>query len=259
MSTPAAIRVWEGHLAVYRRIWRGHALGAFVQPMLFLLGMGVGVGGLVDRGNGGDVLGGVSYFSFLAPALLATTAMFSTANEGLWPVMDGFTWSQSYRSMTTTPLRPLDVVNGVAVWHATRAAIGVAGVAAVLACFDETRSWGLIAAIPCGVVTGLAFSLPFAAWSATRVSDQSFPAIMRFVVTPMFLFAGAFYPLEQLPGWLHPVAYATPLWHGVEVARKLTLNTLGIGAFAVHIAVQAAYVFAGWAACRITYRRRLAQ
>jgi lipooligosaccharide transport system permease protein len=80
MATPAALRVWEGHLAVYRRIWRTHALAAFVQPMLFLLGMGIGVG-LIDRSDDGDVLGGTTYLAFLAPALLASTAMLSTANE----------------------------------------------------------------------------------------------------------------------------------------------------------------------------------
>lgn len=121
------------------------------------------------------------------------------------------------------------------------------------------RDVRLLPAIPCGIVTGLAFSLPFAAWSATRHSDQSFPAIMRFVVTPLFLFAGAFYPLDQLPAWLHPIAFATPLCHGVEVSRGLVLGNLGAGALAVHLAVQAAYAVAGWMACRITFTRRLAQ
>lgn len=260
MSTPAAVRVWESRLALFRRVWVSNALGSFVQPLLYLAGMGVGVGTLVDRGVGqSDALGGIAYFAFLAPALLATTAMFATTTEALWPVMDGFMWSNGYRSMAATPLRPVDVVNGTALWHATRGAIGATGVAVVLALFADTRSWGLVPAVPCAVLTGLAFAMPLSAWSSTRVGDQSFPAIMRFVVTPMFLFAGAFYPIDQLPGWMHPVAYATPLWHGVELCRGLVVGSLGWADIAVHLAVLTAYCLVGWMICRVTFARRLAQ
>ena len=107
MSTPAAVRVWETNLAVYKRVWKSNLLGSFVQPFLYLLGMGVGVGALVDRGPASaEVLGGVEYVSFLAPALIATTAMLVVVQEAMWPVMDGFMWSASYRAMAATPLAP---------------------------------------------------------------------------------------------------------------------------------------------------------
>jgi lipooligosaccharide transport system permease protein len=259
MSTPAAVRVWESNLAVYKRIWKSNLLGSFVQPLLYLLGMGVGVGSLVDQSmSSEDVLGGVDYFAFLAPALLATTAMIVVAQEAMWPVMDGFTWNNAYWAMTATPLRPREVAAGVALWHATRAALAAGGVAAVLALFPSTRSWGLLAAVPFAVLTGLAFALPISAWSSTReVSDQSFPAIMRFGIIPMFLFAGAFYPVDQLPNWLQPVAYATPLWHGVELCRGAVLGTLGAAAAAVHVAYLGAISVAGFLVCRTTFTRRL--
>ena len=112
------------------------------------------------------------------------------------------------------------------------------GVAAVLVLFPSTRSWGLLLAVPFAVLTGMAFAGPVTAWSSTRQSgDQSFPAIMRFGIIPMFLFAGAFYPIDQLPDWLQPVAYATPLYHGVELCRGAVLGTLGVAAAAVHITV----------------------
>ena len=105
MSTPAAVRVWESKFAVYKQIWKSNLLGSFVQPLLYLLGIGVGVGALVDQGPTADeVLGGVEYVSFLAPALIATTAMMVVAQESMWPVMDGFMWNNAFRAMASTPL-----------------------------------------------------------------------------------------------------------------------------------------------------------
>jgi lipooligosaccharide transport system permease protein len=259
MNTPP-LRVWESSLAVYRRVWVSNVLGSLVQPLLYLLGMGLGVGALIDKSPGSSsTLGGVSYLAFFAPALIATTAMFAAANEGMWPVLDGFMWSNSFRSMAATPLRSIDIVNGQSLWMATRAGISASGVAAVLALFDDTRSWGLLAAVAAAVLTGLALGLPLIAWSSTRHLDQSFPAIMRFAITPMFLFAGAFYPVAQLPGWLRPVAFVTPLWHGVELCRGSVLGTLGARDALGHVAVLCAFTLVGWSVCRVTFARRLAQ
>ena len=260
MSTPAAVRVWESHFAIYKRIWRSNMLGSLFQPLLYLLGMGVGVGMLVDEGTASaEILGGVDYFAFLAPALLATTAMIVVAQEAMWPVMDGFTWSNAFRAMAATPLRPADVAAGTGLWHATRGALAAAGVAIVLALFPSTRSWGLLLAVPFATLTGMAFAGPITAWSSTRVGgDQSFPAIMRFGIIPMFLFAGAFYPIEQLPDWLQPVARVTPLYHGVELCRGAVLGTLGVADGVVHVAVLVVYWLAGFVICRRTFARRLA-
>jgi lipooligosaccharide transport system permease protein len=260
MATPAAVRVWGSSFAVYKRIWKSNLLGAFVQPMLYLLGMGIGVGALVDENASSEqLLGGVDYFAFLAPALIATTVMMVVSQEAMWPVMDGFTWTNTFRAMAATPLAPREVAAGVALWQATRGALAATGVAAVLVLFPDTRSWGLVAAVPFAVLTGLAFATPITAWASSRqTSEQSFPAIQRFVIVPMFLFAGAFYPVDQLPGWLQPVAYLTPLWHGVELCRGAVLGTLGLAEAAVHVGVLAAYAAAGYLACRITFSRRLA-
>ena len=258
MSTPTTIRVWESQAAVYRKVWHSHVLLAFVQPLLYLVGFGLGVGALVDD-NASSIasLGGITYFEYLAPALLATTAMISAGQASLWEVLDGFQWSNRYRAMAATPLGPGDVANGLALWHATRTAIGVTGVAAVLALFQETRSWGLLVAIPIAVLTGLAFALPISAWSATRTNGASFPVVIRFGLLPMFLFGGAFFPIDQLPGWLQPVAYVTPLWHGIELCRGAVIASVDPGNVAVHLAVLFTYVVAGWYACRLTFAQRL--
>lgn len=256
--TAAALRVVERDIIFLRRVWRSVAVSSVVQPLMFLLGVGLGVGSLVDRGpTAAGILGDVSYFAFYATAIIATATMFVATQEALWPTMDGFMWSNAYRSMIATPIVARDVVIGQMLKFALRSAITSGGVAVVLVFFDDTRSPGLLFAVPAGVLVGLAFAMPCAAWTATRDSDQSFAAIIRFVTIPMFLFGGAFYPITQLPGALQPVAWFTPLWHGVELSRGAVLGGLSVAAVVLHLGVLCAYIAVGTAASLITFRRRL--
>lgn len=260
MSTPAAIRAWEGYFTFYRVHWKSNVFGAFVQPFLYLLGMGVGVGALVDgRSSSNELLGGLTYYQFLAPGLLATTGMMLGSGESLWPVMGGFKWQRFFHAQAQTPLTAGQIVAGLTLWQATRVAIGVTGVAAVLALFPSSRSWGLLAAVPFGVLTGLAFAGPLAAWAATRETERSFANIMRFGVTPLFLFGGAFYPIGQLPEWLRALAKITPLWHGVELCRGSVHATLSALDVVVHCAVLVAYALAGTLLARRAFATRLAK
>ena len=259
MTTPAVVRVWEAHLTVYRTLWKTNLLGAFFQPLLYLLGMGLGVGALVDRGGrSGELLDGLTYFEFLAPGLLATTAMMLAAQESMWPVLGGFKWMRTFHAQAATPLSPGEIAGGLALWQTTRALIAVGGVAAVLVLFDSTRSWGLLVAVPFGALTGVAFAAPITAWSATRESETSFPSILRFGIIPLFLFGGAFYPVSQLPEVVQPLARITPLWHGVELCRNAVHGRLQWGTTAVHIAVLSGCALVGWLVARIKFAKRLA-
>ena len=256
--TVAPVRVWESNWALYRRIWFSNALGSVLQPFLYLLAMGVGVGSLIDgRNDAEQLLGGTSYLGFLAPALIATTAMMTCATEAMWPVMDGFRWTQGYYAIAGTPVRPEDVMTGVATWLATRALITSGAVTLVLLLFDDTRSWGLLPALGFAVLTGLAYAVPMLAWTSTRDSEASFPAILRFGLIPMFLFAGVFYPIDQLPAWLQPVAYATPLYHGVELCRDAVLERLELASATLHVSVLLAIIVVGWLIARRTFTNRL--
>lgn len=252
------VRVMESEFAVYRKVWRSHVLLAIVQPFLYLLGMGLGVGGLIDDNSGSaGSLGSITYLAFLGPALLATTAMMSAGQASLWQVLDGFIWSNRYRAMAATPLTPSQIATGLGLWQAARTSVGVIGVALVLTCFQDTRSWGLLPAIPAAVLTGVAFSLPLSAYSSTRDGGASFATVIRFGLLPMFLFAGAFFPIDQLPSWLQPVAYVTPLWHGIQLCRGAVVESVDPGNVAVHVAVLLAYTVVGWLACRVAFTRRL--
>ena len=258
MSTPAPIRVWESHFRLYRTIWRSNVMGAFVQPFLYLLGMGLGVGALVDRGSGSaELLDGLTYFQFLAPALIATSAMMVTSAESMWPVLGGFKWQSGYHAAAATPLSPGEIATGVGLWHATKALIAGSGVAVALVFFESARSPGLPLAVLFGGLTGVAFSSAITAWTATRDEDNSFPTINRFVITPLFLFGGAFYPIDQLPEWLQWVAKATPLWHGVELTRGAVNERLEWDSTAVHVAYLSLFVVLGWFSARRSFAERL--
>jgi lipooligosaccharide transport system permease protein len=259
VSTPAAIRVWESHFTLYRTIWRSNVMGAVLQPFLYLLGMGLGVGALVDQGDSAAaLLDGLTYFEYLAPGLLATTAMMISAQESLWPVLGGFKWQRTFHAQAASPLSPGEITAGLVMWQLTRALISVSGVAIVLACFDATRSPGLLLAIPFGGLTGVAFAAPISGWSASRTRESSFPTILRFGIIPLFLFGGAFYPVSQLPDWIEPVAKVTPLWHGVELCRGAVHDRLSVADAIVHCAVLTAFALAGWGVARWAFGRRLA-
>lgn len=219
-TTFGALRVASWYLASYKRLWKTNVLSSFVQPLLYLVGLGVGVGALVDRNTGAsDVLGGSSYIGFVAPGLLVTTSMALAAGESMWPVMAGLKWTRGYHGMAATSLEARDIVLGHATWMALRCGIASGSVAAALALFPETRSWGLAPAVLVSMLVGVAFAMPIMAFSIRAEFDGAFPALQRFVIIPLFLFGGAFYPLSQLPLVAQWFAQVAPLWHGVVVAR----------------------------------------
>ncbi len=258
MTTPVAVRVWEGQIRTVWNAWRTSVALSMTQPFIFLAGMGFGVGALVDAGDGAQSsLGGLSYVQFLAPALLATTAMMAGAFEAMWPVHDGFYWRRTFEAVAATPVSPRAVVNGLMLWWTTRVVVGVGGVAIALVVMPSTRSWGIIPAVVVSVLCGLGFAAPIASWTATRTSDTPFAALQRFVITPLFLFGGAFYPLTALPGAIRPVAWVTPLWHGVELCRSFTVGNSSPYGVYVHLGVLLAWCVAGYLACLVTFDRRI--
>jgi lipooligosaccharide transport system permease protein len=255
--TPA-VRVLEHSLLVYRRTWRGSLFTTFLAPVLFLGAMGFGLGGFVDKGNPAS-LGGVAYLVFLAPGMLAAQAMQTAAGESMYPVMSAIVWQKTYTAMVSTPISIRQIVIGHVLWLTLRLTLVASVFVVAMVLFGATDVLRGLALIPVAVLTGLAFATPITAFTATRRTDSSFPAINRFIVTPLFIFSGTFFPISQLPALVQPVAYLTPLWHGVALARAISLGNVDLGLAAVNLAVLVGFTVVGIALAFVTFRRRLVQ
>src|SRR2546423_1927377 len=251
------LRILEHNLLVYRRTWKGSIFASFVAPVLFLGAMGFGLGSLISRGPSRTV-DGVSYLAFLAPGLLAAAAMQSAWGETTYPILARIQWLRTYEGMLATPIRVLDVLAGEFSWLALRLALGSCAFFLVMLLFGTVHSGVALLAIAVAVLTGLAFATPILAFTATQRKDTSFPFIGRFLITPLFLLGGVFFPIRQLPQLVQGIAWLTPLAHGVVLARGLLVGQVPPSA-GIHLAVLLAYAAIGIAVARVTLQRRLGQ
>ena len=252
----AWLRVFEHEFLVYRRSWRGTLFTTFLSPVLFLAAMGIGLGTFVDQSSPA-ALGGIPYLAFLGPGLIAAQAMQTAAFESTYPVMAGIVWLKTFDAMLATPVRVQDVVIGKLLWITARLAMVTGVFLVVMFLFGAVASPRAVLAWPVAVLTGLAFATPIAAFAATQTKDDGFAALFRFGITPLFLFSGTFFPISQLPELIRPVAYLTPLYHGVQLSRDLSLGTGDLVSVVEHLGTLIAFVAAGMAFCFITFRRRL--
>ncbi|MEX2133265.1 MAG: ABC transporter permease [Acidimicrobiia bacterium] len=214
------IRVVESELLGYKRTWRGTAISSFVNPFLFLTAMGLGLGSLVDSGEG-DL--SISYLTFVATGLMAASAMQNGASDGAFPVMAGIKWRKSFEGAIATPISPADIVVGRFLWSIVRLTFVLVVFGMIATLLGAMEFGSAMKAVPPAVLTGLAFSTSVTAFTITREDDTSLSTMFRFGIIPLFLFSGTFFPISQLPGYLQPIAYATPLFHGVELVRKVAL------------------------------------
>ncbi|MDX8033078.1 ABC transporter permease [Lentzea sp. BCCO 10_0856] len=246
---------FEKHWLWYRRNWRATAVSSFLTPVLFLVALGLGFGSQVQSTA---LIGGVPYLQYLAPALVVVTALQGATFESTYAIMSAFLWQKTYIGMVATPITPAQVLYGQTLWIGSqlfaRAAVFV-GIAAVL---GAVVGPGMLLAIPFATLAGLAFSAPLVAYSSTLDKPDSFTTIFRFVLMPMTLFTGAFFPVSQLPSWLLPVVWLTPAWHGIELARGAAFGTMDLLPALGHIAYLVALTAGGIALGVKFFHRRLA-
>jgi len=254
-SLALAARPFEFFLAQYRRVWRGTAVTSVVTPVVYLLALGVGLGVYVDRSA--NFLGGITFLDFVAPGLMAATAMQLATFESSWPVLSAIKWDRQYHAMLATPLRVGDVLLGHQAFVAGRILMTATVYLVVITAFGAVDSPLGILAIPVTLLVGLSYSLPIAAWAAHTEDERSFVAVFRFLILPMFLFSGTFFPISLLPAPLEAIAYVTPLWHGATLCRGLTTGNVDISSALTHCGYLLVCCAVGFALARMTYRKRL--
>ena len=248
-----ALRCW---LLAYRRTWRASVWSSVFGPLFYLGAMGYGLGTLVDR-NGTAALGGVPYAQFVAPAVLAVQAMNSGMSNSLFPVYGAVHWNKIYLAARATALRPADIYRGHLLFMALRIAMNSAVFVVVMAAFGLIRSPWAVLLLPAATLCGFAFAAPLAAWTVLLDHESAMNYPIRFGAIPLMLFSGTFFPVSQLPGWVRPVAYATPLWHGVALCRSLSLGSVDAGSAAIHVGYLAVLTAIGLRAGSRSYHRRL--
>jgi lipooligosaccharide transport system permease protein len=259
-STAERATIWS--VVVYnvlaaRAFWVSVMIVGVLTPLLYVLALGVGLGTVVDD-NGTPL--GVKYLVFVAPAFLTAAAVQISAADASFPVMAGFKWQRVFHGMAATPLSPKQIGDGHLLWVTLRLILNSALYLAILASFGGATRWQILFAIPAATLTGAAFAAPVMALAATAESDgQAFNVLFRFVVMPMFLFSGTFYPISRLPEWGQWLAYATPLWHGTELARDAAIGGLSDLAVVGHVTYLVVLLVIGIALYRWRFRVRLSR
>jgi len=251
------LHVVEYNVLVFRRIWRGSIAVSFFTPVFFLAAMGLGLGTLVNRSSGG--VDGVPYLEWLAPSLVAAATMQTAGIEAMYPILAKIVWDKTYEAALATRLTIPDLMRGEIVWITMRMFIVSAMFFIVMVAFGVVHSLESLLIIPAAILTGLAFATPIMAFTATRHNDNGFAAINRFVIIPLYLLAGTFFPIAKLPLALQFVAWATPLAHGVALSRGVVLGNIGGYDALLHAAVLLAYFVGGLIIARALLMKRLAK
>lgn len=236
--------------------WPGAIISvSFANPVLYLAAVGIGIGSLINV-NGID---GVPFLTFLGPALLCAAAIQATTDETLFPTLQGFKWEKTFHATRSTPVTSAQIANGVVLAAAIRAILAVVAYFLVLVAFGAVTSPRAWLAIPIAVIAGLAFGSVMAWVTAMVLNDDSFMSLVnRFVVTPMFLFSGTYYPLDTVPLALQPLGWISPLWHATELGRWASYgHSLSGTMLLIHLTYFIVVLGAGFALAHRQFAKRL--
>jgi len=253
-SAPGALagagRLLDYWVIVYRRTWRGSLVSSFLTPLLYVVALGVLLGGFIAA-DPVRLEGAPTYLAFVVPGMLAAQAMTLGIGEVTYPVMAMVKWQRTYFGMVATPLRPADLVLAHLAFTGFRVVSASAVFCLVMVPFGVWGSWwGVLLALPVQLLLGMAFAAPIFGYAAGARDESMFSLIFRLGMIPMFLFSGAFFPVANLSTPLEALARVTPLWHGVDLTRMLTLGTLDSGAdlllTVVHVVYLAGFAALGW-------------
>jgi lipooligosaccharide transport system permease protein len=216
-----AHRIWERNYVAYRKHWKV-IISGFFEPVFYLFAVGVGVGALV-----GDVPGpggvAVPYAAFVAPAMMAASAMNGAVIETSFNIFFKLKYQKTYEGVLTTPMQPADVAIGEIGWALLRGVIYSTAFILVMFAIGLAESWWALAAIPAATLVGFAFGAVGLAATTWMRSWQGFD-LVSLVTMPLFLFSGTFYPLDVYPSAIQNIARVSPLYHGTELLRGFTLG-----------------------------------
>lgn len=253
------VRVWE----YLMRQWRPYFFAGLVEavggPILYLVVLGLGMGSLVNR-NGTEALGGMRYVDFIAPALLCAAALQIAFSECAFATFGRIKWQRTLWGITASPVTPAAAADAHVMFVSTRLAFSAALYYVVLLAFGVAGGPMGVLMIPIAVLAAMSVGTWLIALSATINDDGPvvFNLVLRFGVIPASLFSASFFPLEQLPWAVRPLAWLSPLWHGNELARDTVTGALPLWQVVMHVVVLVGLTAAGFLMARRQFRKRMA-
>ena len=242
--------VWQRNFLVWRKLAIPSVLGNLADPLIYMLGLGYGMGRLLSE------VGGVSYVAFLAAGTVVSSTMNAATFEALYSAFSRMHVQKTWDAILNTPLSIDHVLAGELVWGASKSLLSGLAILLVVACLGLTSSWLALWVIPVVFLTGLAFAALGLIVCALAPSYDFFMYYFTLFITPMMLVSGVFFPADQLPPVLHSIASWLPLSHAVELARPLLLGQVPAN-FLGHVLALLAIAGVAFYIALVLTRRRL--
>jgi len=250
--SPRFFPIWRRHLLVWKKVAATSIIGHIADPMIYLLGLGYGLGSLLPQ------MGGTSYLVFLAAGTVCYSTMNSASFEALYSGFARMHDQRTWEAIMNTPVTLDDIVFAEILWAASKAMLSGAAVLAVIYLLGLSHSWLTLWLIPLSLLVGLCFASLGLIMTALAPAYDFFMYYFTLVITPMMLLSGVFFPATQLPPLWQGVSAVLPLTQAVEIARPLMAGTVP-PALLPHIAALLGYMLAGFYISLVLFRRRLSK
>ncbi|MBA4390057.1 MAG: ABC transporter permease [Syntrophus sp. (in: bacteria)] len=219
MRVKRAFRVWQRHFNVYMKLYKSSIALNFVEPVLYLVAMGLGLGAYISE------VQGKAYVNFIAPGIIASSSMFATVYECTYGTYVRMALQKTFDAILATPVNIDDLVLGELMWGATKSVFYGSIIIAAITAFGLVESPFILLVIPCLFISGFIFAEISMICTAVVPGVDSFNYFYTLLMTPMFLFSGIFFPIDTLPAWIARIAFFTPLYHLTTICRSFAYGT----------------------------------
>lgn len=244
------VPVWRRNLLVWRKLAIASVLGNIADPLLYMLALGYGIGSFIGQ------VGGMSYVAFIGTGMVCQSAMFTASFEGMYSAFSRMHVQRTWEAIINAPIALDDVMQAEWIWCATKAVMSTTAILLVILALGYGHTWLALWILPLGFLVGLCFGAFGLVMNSLAPSYDFFTYFFTLVLTPMLLFSGVYFPVEQMPAWLATIASALPLKHAIDIARPLMLGHIPSG-IVLHVAVLAAYATVAYYIALLLTRRRL--
>jgi len=242
--------VWRRNLLVWRKLAIASVLGNIADPLLYMLALGYGLGAMIGE------VGGMTYIAFIGTGMVCQSAMFTASFEGMYSAFSRMHVQRTWEGIINAPIALDDVVFAEWIWCASKAVLSTLAILAVIMALGYGHTWLALWILPLGFLVGLVFGAFGLVMNAMAPGYDFFTYFFTLVLTPMLLFSGVYFPVDQMPAWLASIAHLLPLKHAIDVARPLMMGRVPTDVV-LHVVVLLAYAVAAYYAALVLTRRRL--